>query len=219
MPSGYGTLSNQVLLGYSHGIAGIADTLLDLFEITGNERLLHVVQESGRYLMAQSMVSLDTENGLTWPKAEGESSPTTAFWCHGAAGIGRFFLHASMCDIFPDADNIAKRAAEMVAHSTRGANPTQCHGLAGNTEFLLDMYQATKDRHYLKMAFTFGELLETFATKQDGYLVFPSEAPTIITPDYMVGYGGIAVCLLRLSKPGSLPHQMSRSGFHRHYDH
>ncbi|MGH2585164.1 MAG: lanthionine synthetase LanC family protein, partial [Dehalococcoidia bacterium] len=89
---------------------------------------------------------------------------------------------------------------------------TPCHGLAGAIEFLLDMFQATGDRAYLADAGVLARLLEAFAAERDGALVFPSESPDVFTPDYMVGYAGVAACLLRLSAP-DLPHLLSRAGF------
>jgi hypothetical protein len=56
-------------------------------------------------------------------------------------------------------------------------------------------------------------LLEAFGTEKDGVLVWPSDLPDVFTPDYMTGYAGVAVCLLRLGDPDELPHQLSRSGF------
>jgi len=35
----------------------------------------------------------------------------------------------------------------------------------------------------------------------------------IFTPDYMVGYGGVAACILRLREPEQRPRQLSRAGF------
>src|SRR5205823_140782 len=40
MPLGHGDLSGRRYTGYAHGAAGIADALLDLFEMTGEERFL-----------------------------------------------------------------------------------------------------------------------------------------------------------------------------------
>ncbi|MFW6074420.1 MAG: lanthionine synthetase LanC family protein, partial [Chloroflexota bacterium] len=103
--------------------------------------------------------------------------------------------------------------ARTVARGTRHAGATQCHGLAGNIEFLLDIYQLTGDRAYYAEARSMARLLEAFASERDGLLLFPSENLTTFTPDYMVGYAGVAVCLLRLSDPESIPHQLSRKGF------
>jgi hypothetical protein len=57
--------------------------------------------------------------------------------------------------------------------------------------------------------------LEAFAQEQDGVLAWPSDSPHVYSPDYMTGYAGVAVCLLRLSDPERLPHQLSREGFRR----
>ena len=212
IPDGYDSLSGQHYLGYAHGAAGVADTLLDLFEITHDERLLPLIQGTGRWLTRLAVPTLEDRSGLNWPRVEGEP-PTAAFWCHGAAGIGRFFLHAARISIIPDALDIATCAARMVARGTRNAGPTQCHGLAGNIEFLLDVYRETGVRTYLNEAHSLARLLEAFARERDGHLVFSSERPDVFTPDYMVGYAGVALCFLRLSDPDHVPHQLSREGF------
>jgi hypothetical protein len=49
--------------------------------------------------------------------------------------------------------------------------------------------------------------------KQNERLVWPSDSPRIFTPDYMVGYAGVALCLLRLSDPERQPRQLCRRGF------
>jgi hypothetical protein len=58
-----------------------------------------------------------------------------------------------------------------------------------------------------------GRLLQSFGVTTDGLLAWPSESPTTVTPDYTVGYAGVAACLLRLSAPERLPRQLSRRGF------
>ncbi len=161
IPAGYESLSGYTYLGYAHGTSGIADALLDLFECTGDEQFLPVIRGAARWLVHQAIPALHDESGLNWPRTEG-GPPTAPFWCHGATGIGRFFLHAALCDILPEARDIAARAARTTACCTRWANPTQCHGLAGNIEFLLDMFQATRDLTYLADARSLGKLLTTF---------------------------------------------------------
>jgi serine/threonine protein kinase len=215
IPEGYGDLSGVAQPGYAHGAAGIADALLDLYTVSGDKRFLALIRRAASWLQRQAIPVLDDASGLSWPReAGGKCHPS--YWCHGGAGIGRFFLHCAEYDLLPEAGDIAARTAHTVALTTRWSGPTQCHGLAGNCEFLLDMYQATGEHTYLADAFLFGNLLETFAQEQHGYLVFPSDLPATFTPDYMVGYAGIALCLLRLSCPEDLPHQLSRAGFRVH---
>jgi len=201
------------LLGYGHGAAGIGDSLLDLYEVTHDERLLESAQGAGRWIARIAVPSLDDESGLAWPSAEGKQLGGP-FWCYGATGIGRFFLHASRLGVMPEAEELAAKAARCAARGARWAGSVQCHGLAGNIEFLLDMFQATEDSAYLSEAMSLALLLEAFSGERaDGFLTWASERPTVFTPDYMLGYAGIAVCLLRLSDPERLPHQLSRAGF------
>ena len=212
IPPGYDGLSGCANLGYAHGAAGIADALLDLFEATGDDRFLAPAQAAGRWLGRQALPLLEDGSGLDWPGDEGEGL-FGAMWCHGACGIGRFFLHAAQLEALPEAGRLWAGAARSVARGARRAGPTQCHGLAGNIEFLLDALQATGDRAYLAEARSLGSILETFALERGGMLVWPSEEPTVVTPDYWIGYAGVAVCLLRLADPERLPHQLSRRGF------
>jgi predicted Ser/Thr protein kinase len=212
-PPGYGGPNDTTYLGYAHGAAGIADTLLDLFEATEDERYLSAARGAGRWLASLAVPVLDDESGLDWPHVEGERRPFGAAWCHGATGVGRFFLHAAKLDALPEADDIAARAARTVARGVRSQSPVQCHGLAGNVEFLLDMFQSTADQAYLAEARSLARLLEAFGREKDGVLVWPSDPPDVFTPDYMIGYAGVAVCLLRLGEPEELPHQLSRPGF------
>jgi serine/threonine protein kinase len=212
IPPGYDSLSGSAYLGYAHGAAGIADALLDLFEVTNDERFLVAAQSAGRWLAQLAVPSLEDGSGLNWPDVEG-GTVDGAFWCRGATGIGRFFLHAATLNILPEVTNLAERAARTVARGGRWQSPTQCHGLASNIEFLLDMYQMTSDRAYLNEAWSLARLLKAFGVERDGKIVWPSESPTTFTPDYMVGYSGVLVCLLRLNQPKHLPHQLSRRGF------
>lgn len=212
IPPGYDGLSNKAYLGYAHGAAGIADALLDLYEVSGDEDAFAVARGAARWLSHQAVPVLDDGSGLNWAAVEGQV-PASPFWCHGAAGIGGFFLHAAQHDLLPEAGELAQRAARTVARGARWVGPTQCHGLAGNIEFLLNIAQISGDHAYLTEAYALARLLEAFAGEQGGMLRFPSESPQKFTPDYMVGYAGVAVCLLRLGDPLCMPQQLSRRGF------
>jgi tRNA A-37 threonylcarbamoyl transferase component Bud32 len=212
IPPGYDGMSGQAYLGYAHGAAGIADALLDLFEATEDDRFLVASRAAGRWLIHLAVPTLDDGSGLNWPEVEGQRA-SRCFWCHGAAGIGRFWLHASAINAIPEAASIAAAAARMVAHGARWIGPTQCHGLAGNIEFLLDMFQATSDPNYVVEARSLGHLLEAFSLDRDGMIVPPWMHSNETSPDYMVGYAGVATCLLRLSDPHHQYHLLSRRGF------
>lgn len=215
MPAGYEGLTGQANLGYAHGIAGIADALLDLFEATGDERYCAMARDAARRLDRLAVPTMAGNAGLNWPVNEGDALSAN-FWCHGAAGIGRFFLHAARLAVLAGAGDTAERAARGIAFATRWANVTQCHGLAGNIEFLLDVYQATGNPEHLRGAGILARLLESWAMERDGLLIWPSENTRVISPDFMVGYAGVLPCLLRLADPAERPHLLSRQGFARH---
>lgn len=212
IPAEYQAFSADAYAGYAHGAAGIADALLDLFEATGDERLIPAIQGTAQWLKRLAIPVLPDQRGLAWPVTEAKSTPSLPFWCHGATGVGRFFLHASRYAWIPDAMDIAERAAHAVIHLGKFGGPTLCHGLAGNAEFLLDMYQETKQPRYLAEAQKFGHLLEAFATQKDDLLVFHGDLMNVFSPDYLIGYAGIALTFLRLSAPERIPYQLSRAG-------
>jgi tRNA A-37 threonylcarbamoyl transferase component Bud32 len=214
-PTGFGGFSNQAFTGYAHGAAGIAHVLLELSAATGQPRFRGPARSAARWLVRIARPTLADGSGLDWPAYEGGTS-RGGLWCHGATGIGRFFLHAAEAELVAEAREVAVRAARMAARGTRWAAPVQCHGLAGTIEFLLDMYRATRDAAYLAEARSHARLLQTFAAERDGNLVFSSDAPNEHTPSYMLGYAGVAACFLRLAAPERLPHALSRAGFRRH---
>lgn len=213
LPADFQVFSSAAYPGYAHGVAGIADALLELFEATGSEHLVPVIQGAARWLQRLAIPVLADNSGLGWPVTEDQSTPSYPFWCHGSAGVGRFFLRASRFAWVPGAREMAIRAARAVIHLGKMGGPTLCHGLAGSCEFLLDMYQETGEQFYLGEAQIFARLLDAFASQRAGTLVFHSDQVGVFSPDYLVGYAGIASCFVRLSAPSRLPALLSRAGF------
>lgn len=207
IPVGFEGLSGNVYLGYAHGAAGIGDALLDLYRATSQGRFLDAALATARWLHRQSMPSLVDGAGLSWPSTPG-GPPASPFWCHGSTGIARFFLKLADTapGAFPEALPTAERAAQTVINASRWSGTTVCHGLAGNIELLLDMYLSTQNEAYLSEARNLARILETMSTERHANLVWPSDSVGVITPDYMVGYSGVAVVLLRLSDPACTPH-------------
>ncbi len=128
--------------------------LLDLAEATGDDQHLELVHAPARALAAESVDELDDGSGLAWPVRA--RLPTSApFWCHSAAGVGGLLLR--LAPTVPGAAQIAARAAITTGSAARPTGPTQCHGLAGAVEFLLDAHQATGDPGLLGKAQLLGD--------------------------------------------------------------
>jgi hypothetical protein len=191
-------------LGYAHGAAGIGDVLLDLWEITAEPRFWHAAQGAARRLIQLAVPVFPDRTGFNWPRTEG-GAPGPGFWCHGAAGIGYFFLHAATLELTPDAEEVAHRAARAVAQSTRWAGPTLCHGLAGNLAFLCRMDRETGSNRYRRDSAAFNSLLQTWLHSRDGVLTCLGGEPVPSSPSYMTGYSGVAAALLCLAASRDLP--------------
>ena len=212
LPQGYGELSGTACLGYARGAAGIADALLDLFEVSGERQFLDATRWCTNWILSFAEPALGDHSGLCWPRLPGEP-PRGAFWCHGATGIGRFLLHIRNAGLRDDGDTLVSRVAETVHRGARWAGPTQCHGLSGNIEFLIDVYQSTHNPRHLEAARSLALILETFSRDDGGTLLWESDLPQTSTPDYLFGYSGVALALVRLSRPKRLPHELSLMNF------
>jgi Lanthionine synthetase C-like protein/Protein kinase domain len=206
-PAGYGSLSGRALSGYAHGAAGIGDALLDLFQATDDARLLDAARGVGRWLEHLAQPALHDGSGCNWPIHERGSS-SMAFWCHGAAGIARFLARLGAVSEMAAPIALAERAARVVAYGTRWAGATQCHGLAGNIECLLDLYQTGADEAYLREARSLGRILEVFAQELD---TMAGDSPAA-NPGFTAGSAGVAACLLRLAHPETRPHLLTLRG-------
>jgi lantibiotic modifying enzyme len=185
--------------------------LLDLFEATGDDRYLDRAVDAMRWISDAGVPVLSDGSGLGWPAIE-EGALHPPFWCHGATGIGRLFLHAWRLDVFASAPDLVHRAARAAAWGARWSAPTLCHGLAGNAELLLDVARWTGERDPLERAHELIDLVSAFAVDSEDGRAWISEAPRQITPDYLVGYAGIALVFLRLACPDRV-HLLSRAGF------
>jgi serine/threonine protein kinase len=208
-PAQYGHLPGRVYLGYARGAAGVADTLLDLFEATADERYLAAARSTARWLAGLATPVVPGSLDVNWPTVQ--NGPFFgAFWCHGAAGVGTFFLHVARHGPEAAWGELAARAALAVSRG-RWSGPGQCHGLAGSIEFLMDMWQETKDPSYLTEARSLERLLEPYVRGWDERSA-PTKAPT---SGYMFGLAGALVALLRLSDSSHPPRQLSALGFSR----
>ena len=213
MPDGCGSLSRRAWLGYAHGAAGIADSFLDLADATDERSWLEPASDTLVLLRRLARPALGDMDGLQWPSVlDVAQSRGGASWCHGAAGIGRFLLHASQVGLDADAIEQTRRAGRTVARGARWAVPVQCHGLAGAIEFLLDLARYTGEAAHLEEAWVLSRLLETFLVERNGLLLAASDSPERVTPDYSTGVAGIAACFLRLADRHR-SHLLSRSAF------
>jgi hypothetical protein len=73
----------------------------------------------------------------------------------------------------------------------------QCHGLAGNGDFLLDMAEMANRQRYEAMAHQLARIIFASRAYRDGRVVFPDERGNP-SPVWADGVSGILAFLLRL---------------------
>jgi hypothetical protein len=194
------------LAGFSHGTAGIATALLELFRVTADD-CFRIVAEKG-FTYEQAWFSAERRNWLdlrgVGKRGAGRVVPRSyaAFWCHGAPGIA-----LSRARAFDILKNQEYRADAMLAlETTRTAiddalrspdvDLCLCHGVAGNTESLVMAQQIladgtdTLDGRAIRVARKCQEHLGLRVTP-------PRRVPGMRSPGLMLGLAGIGVFLLR----------------------
>jgi predicted Ser/Thr protein kinase len=199
IPAGYEGMSGRTYLGFAHGAAGIADVLLDLYQMTGNESFLRAVMGAATWLARHAERS--PFGGLYWPSVP-NGPPNPAFWCHGAAGIGSFFARLAGHKVLPEAMDMARGAAEAVSRTTRWCSPNRCHGLAGSIEFMMEMFELTKCNTYLEAATEMSVLSDKFYRRDAERRDWQPGPSGTFDVGYMTGLSGLLSTLVRTSMKG-----------------
>jgi lantibiotic biosynthesis protein len=208
-----GIRSYRNLTGFSHGTAGAAVALLELYAET--EETLFRDAALGAFQYERRYFSADHGN---WPDFRRNDSngrhrpsrfPCISFWCHGAPGIALSRLRA--CQLLGEESFKAEAAIALAttrdsiaaAHASSSGNYSLCHGLAGNSEAILYGAHVLDDRTADPTI-----VFETALTAIGRYAVSGASWPcgTHIgeTPGLMLGLSGIGHHLLRLNHP-SIP--------------
>lgn len=194
------------LTGYSHGTAGIATSMLQLYSVTGDERYMEAV--NGGFQYEQTHFNPAKQN---WPdfrenfaKADDGSYNCGMAWCHGAPGIALSRMYAAK--LRPDAeysrvatvalDTTLKDLNNLLSNPAYRINYSLCHGVAGNADILLESGRQ-QDRAAAIATGLAG--IERYSRSQ---ITWPSgtvDAKT--TPGLMMGIAGTGYFYLRLSDP------------------
>jgi serine/threonine protein kinase len=207
IPHGHESLSGNEYLGFAHGSAGIGYFLAECCLARYNEELAEKCAEVADWITAVGQPCLGDRSGLTW-SATPADAPRLIAWCHGASGIARFLLKAYEVSANPEHLRAAWQAGNLLAVGATWNGTTQCHGLAGNVDVLIDISRTATSNSYLRSARRLGENLVAYRTERG----WPSEGWAVYCPDLMVGQAGIGAAFMRLGNP-DLPHLISCEAF------
>lgn len=155
--------AQQGLTGYSHGAAGMALALLELYMFTQEPRYFEYAMKGFNY--ERKWFDQQQQN---WPDLRNytpnnpQAKSYGHAWCHGAPGIALSRLRANQ--LVPDETYSFRQEAEIALESTYQqiqqelANPNSksnyslCHGIAGNAYSLLLGGFMLQKPHYIQLA-------------------------------------------------------------------
>ncbi len=204
-----GSQEQKDLAGYSHGAAGIALALLELFVRTKDDRFME--SALGGFAYERKHFSVEQQN---WPDFRSFASPTpqqlgySLAWCHGAPGIGLSRLRA----FHLTNDETFRREAESAIGGTYRpltmASGTDgyslCHGLGGNAELFIAAADVLGDERYRAVAEAVGDLgIHAVHLNRNPWPCGVLSGGE--TPNLMLGTAGIGYFYLRLYDSAAVP--------------
>lgn len=189
--------------GVAHGISGVAHFFLLLHQATGDDTWAALAREILATLVRHA---LPDRGGLNWCPVLGEQVLDRCQWSHGAPGIGLVFLLAYEVLRDPAYLEIAlKCSTTTIAYGDFRHNITQCIGLSGCGELLIELHRATEDASWLQHALAFAELALAYRDQLPEGDAWPTDEPGLYSADFMYGASGLGHYFLRLWQPGKIP--------------
>jgi type 2 lantibiotic biosynthesis protein LanM len=194
-------LGNLAPTGFSHGAAGCAWALFELFAATGEERYREAALQAIVYENSQFSSAEDNWADLRYVHA-GRPVQYMAAWCNGATGIGLSRLRILRHHHDPALLRDVGAAVRSTLRKGFGNNHCLCHGDLGSLELLLEASRDLGDPAWSQ------ELSErtsrVFASiEENGWVCGLPLA--VESPGFMEGIAGIGYGLLRLAFPDRLP--------------
>lgn len=183
--------------GFAHGNAGIAYFLLCAAVASGSATCLAASQAAVETLIGAAQIEGDR---AYWAHGPGRS-PRWTYWCNGSSGVATTLIRMYQVTRDTRCRDLAGLAANAVHHHRWESYLCQCHGLAGDGEFLLDLHDATGDAAYREMAEDLADVLFTHRVYKDDRVVFADDTGMMISSDFGVGTSGIAAFFHRLARP------------------
>ncbi len=195
------------LTGYSHGAAGIATALLDLYSATRESRY----RDAALAALAWENSHYDPHQN-NWPDFRTSERDFLSVWCHGSAGIALSRLRAWQILKEPWLLDEARRALSQFS-ALCIPSWCLCHGQAGNLDILLTASEILGEPQYRELAAEQAhEAIDLHLHR--GRAWPPAMDGVDISPSLMLGLAGIGHFFLRLACP-STP-SVLLSGYRKH---
>ncbi|MCF8371936.1 MAG: T9SS type A sorting domain-containing protein [Bacteroidales bacterium] len=139
-----------IYTGFSHGTAGIAYFLADLFEHANDNVYLDFAEGAAQWLID---IAEPESGGCKWWLLEGIAPTYATGWCHGPAGTCLPFMKLYQITSDPVYLDYAKLgAAWLINTGGYKYDITVCHGAAGVGDFFLELFNLMDDSLYYENA-------------------------------------------------------------------
>jgi serine/threonine protein kinase len=196
LPEGVRAMSGSVYTGFAHGVAGIISFLASYARFADSDSARAAAERGGQWLLETARPG-PLGLSLWWP-LNPQTNEAWAWWCHGAPGISLAFV--ALFELTGKLKYAAAVRACLRGHpkDVRNPNMSQCHGLSGLGEILIEAHRVLREEEWLQRAQTLGQLLSNLVRREPAGASWLVENPYQATPDLMIGTGGVIHFLARL---------------------
>jgi type 2 lantibiotic biosynthesis protein LanM len=198
-PRAWPTIDAKLMTGFSHGAAGIAYALSQLYRASGENAFVEASAEGISYEDAVFV----REKG-NWPDFRQDPPTFMSAWCHGATGIGLARLGGlgalDSPQIRSDLDT-----ALATTESQRVDRHITCCGAMGRVELLLCAGLELGVPRLVQRAHGLTNRVLQQRRAHGGFRVHRPLPAIIYNPGLFQGTAGIGYIFLRLSKPDVVP--------------
>ncbi len=213
-------VGSPALTGYSHGNAGIALALLELYHATKEQQWYAAAIMGFQYeriLFDAKMQNWPDLRQRTGSPAQGHTCAEA--WCHGAPGIALSRLRAWQItgdhSFLAEARTALDTTRKGIFHSQ--GNYSLCHGTAGNADVLLAAGELLGDGMLVQAAQEAGRMgIERYSMHNIHWPSGVSDpnggAGIYENPSLMTGLAGTGYFYLRLAQPGRVPTMLLLTG-------
>jgi type 2 lantibiotic biosynthesis protein LanM len=204
--SGWKTMQGKMLTGFSHGQAGIAHSLLKLYEATGSAGYFEAARKAIQYEN-----SLFSAENLNWPDLRdyqgkpAAGSVFTSAWCHGAPGILLGRLASRHIFTSQEIEKNIRDAATTCLLSPVSGSDHLCCGSLGLADILLYAGIRTGNEELRTEAGLKVQKVIRRAEQRGWYTMFAGLDDEVINPGLFQGLSGIGYEMLRFACPEKMP--------------
>jgi serine/threonine protein kinase len=197
LPTGVKGMEGATYSGFAHGVAGIVASLAYHARRTRDPASNAAALRGGEWLLAEAKAGRAAAS-LRWT-LHTATDEAWSWWCHGGPGISLGLL--GLFELTNDGTWSAAVRACLRAHPVhvRHSNLSQCHGLSGLGDILLEAHRVLGETEWLDRAKAIGVALVGLAARSADGTSWLVENPYRPTPDLMIGTAGVLHFLARLT--------------------